>query len=220
MVTQMKAIHAPAQSLPAAFLIYPAFFLSGLSALIYQVVWMRMLTFTFGGTVLAVSTTVAAFMAGLALGSEYFGQRADRVLSQRKLYMLLEAAIGLYGLASILILPNLDKLYIPVLQPFSSDLLLLNLVRFVLAFLVVGVGAALMGATLPVISRILIRENTVIGPRFGALYGLNTLGAVCGVLLAGYVLIPALGLWQSIVTAALINLAIAGAFLCLPDRSD
>lgn len=211
----------PASQPPAAkAVVFAAFFLSGLTALVYEAIWMRMLTFTFGSTTLAVSAALAAFMAGLAIGCYVFGRIADRVKNHVKTYILLEILIGLYGISTLYTLTNLDKIYGPLLELISGDFYLLTAIRFVLAFIVIGVGAVLMGGTLPVISRIVIQEKDSIGEQFGTLYAVNTFGAVFGVLLAGYLLIPLFGLWNGIATAALINFAIAGYFFFFMARKQ
>src|SRR5215813_234206 len=75
------------------------FFASGMSGLVYQVVWVRELVLVFGATTFAVSTVLTAFMGGLALGSYYFGKRSAHVHRPLRLYGLLEIGIGIYGLA-------------------------------------------------------------------------------------------------------------------------
>ncbi len=211
----------PASYPPAAkAIVFAAFFLSGLSGLVYEAIWMRMLTFTFGSTTLAVSTALAAFMAGLAIGCYIFGRIVDRVKNHVRTYIILEILIGLYGISTLYTLTNLDKIYGPLLEYISGDFYLLTAIRFVLAFIVIGVGAVLMGGTLPVISRIVIKEKDSIGEQFGTLYAVNTFGAVLGVLLAGYLLIPLIGLRNGIATAALINFAIAGCFFLFIARNQ
>src|SRR3972149_6027810 len=75
------------------------FFLSGITGLVYEIAWTRILTLVFGHTVHAVSTVLAAFMGGLALGSYLFGRLADRVRRPLVLYAILELGVGLYALA-------------------------------------------------------------------------------------------------------------------------
>src|SRR5436190_7171649 len=90
------------------------FFASGMSGLVYQVIWVRELVLVFGATTFAVSTVLTAFMGGLALGSFYFGRRSEKIKQPLRLYALLEIGIGLYGLAVPFIFALLPKIY----QPF------------------------------------------------------------------------------------------------------
>src|SRR5262245_7436099 len=92
-----------AGGLDATRVILLCFFASGVSGLVYQVVWVRELVLVFGATTFAVSTVLTAFMGGLALGSYYFGRRSERVDKPLRLYGLLELGIGVYGLAVPLI---------------------------------------------------------------------------------------------------------------------
>src|SRR2546427_10795864 len=62
------------------------FFLSGISGLLYEVAWTRMLHLLFGDTVLAVRTVLASFMAGLAMGSFWSGRRVDRRRRGRRFF--------------------------------------------------------------------------------------------------------------------------------------
>src|SRR5438093_8422389 len=94
------------------------FFASGVSGLVYQVVWVRELVLVFGATTFAVSTVLTAFMGGLALGSYYFGRRSEKVDKPLRLYGLLEIGIGLYGLAVPLIFALLPSIYHPIWQRF------------------------------------------------------------------------------------------------------
>ena len=77
--------------------LFICFFLSGVAALLYEVVWVRMLTQIFGSTAYAVATVLAGFMAGLALGSFVFGRIVDRERNYLQLYGWLELGIGIYG---------------------------------------------------------------------------------------------------------------------------
>jgi spermidine synthase len=97
-------------------LILGLFFVSGSSGLIYEVAWTRLLTLVFGDTVLAVSTVLAAFMAGLALGSFWGGRRIAQQAQVLTLYAVLEAGIGLTALLVPLALMAITPLYIWLYQ--------------------------------------------------------------------------------------------------------
>lgn len=192
------------------------FFFSGAAGLIYEVVWTRMLTQIFGNTTYAIATVLAAFMAGLAVGSYLFGRIADRGRDDFLLYGVLEAGIGAYGLS----VPWLFKLgqfaYIPLFRVNESSPFLFNLLLFFLCFILLVFPTLLMGATLPVLSRFFVRSFAHLGRRVGDLYATNTLGAVLGTGLAGYYLIPTFGMRKTVYLAAALNLAIA-ALIFLVD---
>ena len=195
------------------------FFASGVSGLVYQVVWVRELVLVFGATTFAVSTVLTAFMGGLALGSYYFGRRSETVTRPLRLYGLLEIGIGVYGLAVPLIFATLPTVY----HSFWSlhlSFFALSIVRFVFATLVLIVPTALMGATLPVLSSFYARDIGRIGLRVGSLYAINTFGAVLGAAATGFVLIPLLGMKAATFTAAAMNILLGIVALLVSRRVE
>jgi spermidine synthase len=201
--------------------VYLAFFVSGAAGLVLQVVWVRLLKLVFGSTVLATSTVLSAFMAGLALGSFAFGRLADRHPNRIRLYALLELGTG----ASALLLPSLFQAAAPawaalyrwqLASPWPG---LVPLVLFALCFAVLLAPTSLMGGTLPVLAAHLVDSRAATGRRVGLLYGLNTLGATLGCFGAGFVLIPYLGQTLTLRTAAACYLAIGAMFLAYSRRA-
>ncbi len=202
------------------------FFLSGSSGLIYEVVWSRSLVLVFGSTTHAVSTVLAAFMGGLALGSLVAGRRGDRLRSPLRVYACLEAGIAacaMIGLAASAIMVPLYRL---AWSLSGGSVALLAALRFPLACLVLLPPAALMGATLPILSAHVERaasrslSGSVRGGATAALYAVNTIGAVAGTLAAGFVLLPALGMTATALVAAAANLAAAAMAWKLSARRD
>jgi spermidine synthase len=192
------------------------FVLSGASALIYELVWMRRLTLIFGSTTLAVSTVLAAFMGGLALGSLLLGRYADH-RPQRALftYGLLEIGIALTAVLMPLLLRAVEAVYLGLYPHVGGSPQLFFIVQFLLTAVVIVAPTTLMGGTLPLLSKTLVQRQEEIGGRVGVLYAANTLGAGGGVALATYLLLPLAGLWGSQLLAALLNLAAGGVALVL-----
>jgi len=195
-----------------AALLLPAllaiFFLSGISGLIYQVVWVRMLSLTFGVTSYAVATVLSGFMAGLALGAFLAGRFADRLRQPLLGYAVAEVLIALTGALSSLAFAAIRTLYVQIVDLTGLESLLpLSLLRFALAFVVLLVPTTMMGATLPLIVRSSLLRSGAISRNVSLLYGVNTLGAVVGVLAAGFYLIGRFGLQRTLIIAALLNLA-------------
>lgn len=204
----------------AARIVLLCFFASGISGLVYQVVWVRELVLVFGATTFAVSTVLTAFMGGLALGSYYFGRRSERVARPLRLYGLLEIGIGIYGLLVPLIFGALPSVYHFFWQWLQLSFFALSVVRFVVATLVLIVPTALMGATLPVLASFYARDAARIGLRVGSLYALNTFGAVLGAAATGFALIPTLGMSATTTTAATINLLLGVVALGVSRRVE
>ena len=142
------------------------FVLSGASGLIYQIAWIRLLSLTFGITIYAISTVVAAFMGGLALGSFLGGRLADRVRRPILLYAVAEAIVAVMGLLSPRALEWVQATYLS-LSPHDAaqsapDVIAL---RFLLAAIVLLVPTTLMGATLPFMVKGSLAMSRSIGPR-------------------------------------------------------
>lgn len=184
------------------------FFLSGCTSLVYEVVWTRQLILVLGGTTYAITTVVVAFMSGLALGSHIAGRLSDALKRPGRAYGMLEIAVGLYGLIVPLLLGAAQPLY-QVMYPHVADTpWILTGARFLVSSVVLLIPATCMGATLPILVHYTTRDGDAFGRSVGRLYGINTLGAVLGTMLAGFWLIPALGLTHTTHVAAFTNLAI------------
>ncbi|MDE2736983.1 MAG: fused MFS/spermidine synthase [Gemmatimonadota bacterium] len=186
------------------------FFFSGVSSLVYQVVWARMLTVVFGTTLLATSTVLSAFMAGLALGSYVLGRYIDRCKHPLRIFAALEVGIGLFALFFPSISANLGNAY-GALVGLQGNFYLFSLARFGLCFALLLIPTALMGGTLPVMAKFAVRRLGRLGGRVGQLYAVNTLGAVIGVLAATFGLMEGLGLQGTTQAIAVVNFLVAGA---------
>ncbi|MHC4846494.1 MAG: fused MFS/spermidine synthase, partial [Planctomycetota bacterium] len=195
------------------------FFLSGACGLVYQVVWTRLLTHVFGTTALAVGTVLAAFMSGLAVGAWLLGRLADRSANPLRLYAKLEIGLGLAALLAHLLLHDISPVYVGVYELFGRSAAALGVARFVLAFVLVMAPTVLMGATLPVLARFVVRHRAAVGAGLSTLYSINTIGAVAGTLATGFFLIGAAGLNGSIVVAVLGNVAIGAIAWVLGGRA-
>ena len=192
------------------------FFLSGATGLVYELLWVRVLYQSFGSTIQSVTTVVAAYMGGLGLGAWVFGRIADRSHNPAKLYGWLEIAIAVFGIVSPLVLGLAHWIYIGTAGALALGGAASVTLRFGLAALVLLIPTTLMGGTLPILTRALMGEDrALLKPSLGRLYGLNTLGAMTGTLLAGFFLIEFVGVRVSLWATALVNLAIGIAAIRL-----
>ena len=189
------------------------YILSGACGLVYEVVWMRRLALVFGVSVFATSAVLAVFMAGLGLGSWLVGRRIDRGETPLRIYALLELGIGVYALAVPFIFDGLQPVYARLAGHFEEHIVLLGLARAAVAFAVLIVPTVLMGGTVPAMARYLVAARESVGWNVGLLYALNTAGAVAGCVLAGFVLLPALGMSHTIFIAAGVNIGIGAVLL-------
>lgn len=185
------------------------FFLSGASALIFEALWFRLSGIVLGNSVWASAVVLAAFMAGLALGSGWISLRGHRLSSPLAFYAALEVSIGLSGLAIVLLLPHLTGLLLPAWRALAGSPILMNALRAGVALVLMLVPATAMGATLPLLVRALGGERGTFGSSLGLLYGWNTLGATAGVLLTEVLLTRWFGLRGSGLLAGGLNLIVA-----------
>lgn len=202
----------PAESI--RLLAYPLFFASGMAGLVYEIIWTRMLIYVFGSGLYAVSAVLAAFMAGLALGSALLGPRADRLRYPIRFYGILEFLIGTAGFLLPLALAELHRVDGWVYASQGQNFGALTAWRFAATFLLLLIPTTLMGATLPVLSKAMVRSRGSLGVHVGELYAINTAGAVAGAFLCGFHMIEHFGVRQTVMAAAALNfLAGIGAML-------
>ena len=191
-----------------------AFFLSGTAGLTFEIVWMRHLGLALGATTLAIATTTAAYMGGLALGSHLGGRLADRLRRPLAWYGGTEMLVGILGLAVPWVcsqLPALHSTLFAGVQDGTHQAIL----RFFLALLVLLAPTIMMGATLPVLARAVTDRVDHVGREVGILYSLNLAGAVLGAAFCGFWWIPQLGLRASNNLAVCLDLAIGAMALAL-----
>jgi spermidine synthase len=200
-----SAGRSPAWLLPV---LAALFFFSGACALVYQVMWLRLLALVFGVTVYAASTVLAGFMAGLAIGSFAAGRLAVRIERPLVAFGVAEILVGLTALGSPVVLDALTRVWVWLYPSLPDSTVAITLVRFVCAFGVLLLPTSLMGATLPLIVKSAVAQEARIGARIGVLYAINTTGAIVGALVAGFYLISEVGVSRSFALAAALNVGI------------
>jgi spermidine synthase len=191
------------------------FFLSGASSLIYELIWHRYLNLLFGVSTLAVSAVLAAFMGGLALGGALFGRRADRARHPLRLYALLEGGIAAGALLVPIAFAALAPVYTALYTVWQPPAWLGTWLRFAIAFSVLLGPTTLIGGTFPVMGRLATDAGARLGTRVSLLYGVNTLGAVLGAALTGFVFLHHLGMAKTLWLAAALNALVGGAAVLL-----
>lgn len=193
----------------SAGMMYAIFFLSGISGLVYETVWLRMLIRVLGNTVYATSVILAAFMAGLAIGSFAIGRITGRIKNGLRFYAFLELGVALSAVALVSVFDHLAPLYRVMYALASGHRTLLTLFQSILMVALLIVPTSLMGGTLPILSAYTRRFQSGHSRRIGILYGSNTLGAFIGVVGSGLYAIGAWGEWQTVYGGALLNLVVS-----------
>ncbi len=191
-------------------LLYTCFFLSGAAGLLYEIYWAQRFSLLLGVDVYSHAAVLTAFMGGLALGSHILGRRADRFARPLGVYILLELGIAAFGLlvpvALLLVTGPMRWMYtLTDGQPQA-----MTWFRVLIALIVLIVPTALMGGTLPVMTRVLRQQADRLGVVVGRLYAVNTIGAVVGILAGGFILSEWIGLMGTNFVAIALNLSAAG----------
>jgi spermidine synthase len=202
----------------AVRMLIPLFFLSGATALVYQTIWGRTLHLVFGTSQFAIATVLSAFMAGLALGGFWMSRHADRVRRPLLTYGLLELFIGAYALVFPVLLDLVTPIYLNFHRAADPSPLVYGLFQFALVGVLLLAPTTCMGATLPLLARFVTTRLGDAGDRVGLLYGVNTFGAVVGIGVAGFWLLPAAGLQLTTICAAVAN-GLLGAAAVLLSRT-
>ncbi|VTU14991.1 spermidine synthase [Variovorax sp. PBL-H6] len=178
----------------------PLFFVSGVSALVYQVCWQRLLFASFGVDIESVTIIVSVFMLGLGLGALVGGNLADRFPALAlRFFALAEMGIGLFGLASPALIRGTGDLFVAAPQ---WQIVLAN-------FLLLLIPTCLMGATLPILVAYVTRLWGNVGKSIGLLYQVNTFGAAFGVAVVGFFWFLLFEIDMAIRMAALLNILVS-----------
>jgi spermidine synthase len=186
-------------------------FLSGIGALIFETLWLRLSGLAFGNSVWAAALILSSFMSGLALGNAIAASTRIRRWRPLNLYALLEIIVALLGCTIVFGLPALGELLRPVWQMLWNYQPALLGIRFIVSFLILLLPTTAMGLTLPVLIEDSILKHTNFGRAIGFLYGANTLGAVAGAVLGEGYLIAAFGLRGTSLIAGLASCIAAAA---------
>ncbi len=202
------------------FWIFTFFLVSGATGIIYEVVWTRLLTMVIGNTHFSITTVLTAFMGGLALGSYFGGKYIDHSRKPLLVYAVLEGGIGLYCLLVPFLIQGAFPLFKWAYSTFGDTYLLATFFRFSISGVILLIPTTMMGATLPVLSKVVSRNEAFIGKDVGTLYAINTFGAVLGALSSAFILMRYFGVSTTIHIAAFINVAIAVAVFVLYGKDS
>jgi len=193
------------------------FGLSGMAALIYEVTWIRPLSLVFGNTTYAISTIIASFIFGLAIGSWVAGKYTDRIKSPFKYFGFTQLGIGFYGILLLGVFATLPGLYLELYHATYPNQEFFTFLQILISIILLIIPTSLMGATLPLLLKTYSQDFSSIGKDVGKLDASNSFGAMLGTLVAGFLLIPLLGIQNSIVLAASVNITM-GIIVLITNR--
>lgn len=216
----MDKLAAELRSDKSLRMLLPLFFVSGTTALAYQILWVRELQLVFGTSTYAISTSLASFMAGLAVGGFAMARYADGFRRPLAVYGILELGIGFYALIFPFLLSAVTTVYLEVWRAMEPGLAVFGVIQFGLVGVLLLLPTAAMGATLPLLARFATRQLGSAGDRIGTLYAVNTFGAVAGIWLCGFLLLPKIGIFRTTMLAAGANVLLGLAAVGLDRRTS
>ena len=191
------------------------FCLSGGTALVWEVVWLKRFSQLWGSSALALASVVAAFLTGLGLGALLFGLRADRMRRPLLAYALCEIGIGLLAILVPFAISLLFGVTVTLRAITGGSPLLLAVARYAVTLAVLGPPCVLMGGTLPLLVRHYRSVGRPLGESTAWLYAANALGAAAGAWLAGFHFLPTVGLAATGNVAVALNLLVGFAALAV-----
>ena len=180
---------------------------SGFSALVYEIAWTRSISLLIGSTVYAFSMMLTAFVLGLALGSMACSRFADRIKAPMRSLAVIQAGIGLSALLVVPLIGNLPFFVTRTISKFIESFWMLQIAEFGIVLLIMLVPTFLMGAAFPIANKLYNQSSQQIGRSVGTVYGSNTVGTIIGAFTGGFILIPIIGIQNSIFLAVFINIA-------------
>ncbi len=189
------------------------FGISGMTALIYEIIWIRPLSLVFGTTTYAVSIIVASFILGLAIGSWFAGKFTDRLENPLKYFALIQIAVGFFGILLLPVFELLPGLYLNLYHLTYPNQSIFFITQILMSIGMITIPATLMGTTLPLMMKIYSKEITTVGKDVGKLDASNSVGAFFGTLAAGFLIIPILGIHDGILVTASINIIMGSIIL-------
>ena len=194
------------------------FFVSGMAALVYQVLWLRELGLLFGNTAEAAAVTIAIFFAGVASGGWYWGRRARRYRKPLIAFGALELGVAATALLFFLLSDAYRVVYPGLHDAIAHSTVLVNLLKLTLSALVLFPPAFLMGGTFPLVAEHVIRQPDQMARQGSLLYALNTLGGMTGAFIAAFILPMALGFTGAYMLAISLDLAVGLSAVLLGRR--
>src|SRR5580765_4333873 len=199
-----------------AWVVLTSFALSGFASLVYENAWTRSLTLVIGSSIYSFSTMLVTFLIGLALGGFIYARMLGGREARLSTFGLIELCVGLSALATIPLFERLPLIFIRLLHGFGDTFTVFLYLQIFLSAIVMFIPTVLLGMTFPLVARLFTQSVYRVGSGVGSSYAANTVGAVVGAFAGGFILIPNLGVQNTIIFAVVLNLLI-GAWLVISD---
>src|ERR1041385_1196003 len=208
-----EAEAAPERCKATEWLLLVSIALSGAAAMVYENAWTHALTLVIGGSVYSFTTMLLTFLVGLAAGGYLYARLFGPQPVSITAFGVIELSVGITAMATIPMFERLPLVFLRLYESFGDTFALFLCIQVALAFAVMFIPALLLGMTFPLVVSLFTQSIYRIGSSVGTTYASNTLGAIVGAFIGGFVLLPLTGIQHSIVIGALLNLAVGGALL-------
>lgn len=195
-----------------------AFGLSGFSALFYENAWTRALTLVLGSSVYSFTTMLVTFLIGLALGGFFYATWMAKRKAWVSTFGIVELLVGLSALATIPLFEKLPLTFLRLLSGFGDSFTLFLLFQLFLSALVMFLPTFLLGMTFPLVAQLFTQSIYRVGTSVGISYSANTLGAILGAFVGGFISIPLMGVQNTIIVAVAINLLVGWLLVVIDPR--
>ena len=189
------------------------FAFAGFASMIYELAWTRALALALSSSTYAFSTMLATFLFGIALGSVFYSYFSGKINFNEASFGWLEVFIGLTCLFTIPILGRMPLYVIKFFPVLKSSYNMIIFAYFIICFMVMLIPTTLMGFVFPLVGKLYTQSIKEIGKSIGNIYAVNTIGCILGSFLTGFILIPFMGVQNSLKLAVIINLLAGGIFL-------
>jgi spermidine synthase len=200
------------------WVVLSSFCLSGFAALIYENAWTRALTLVIGSSTYSFTTMLVTFLVGLALGGFLYA----RLMGNREVRLstlgFIELWVGLAALATIPLFERLPLIFVRLLHGFGDSFNTFLSLQLFLSALVMLIPTVLLGLTFPLVARLFTQSLYRVGSGVGNSYAANTFGAIVGAFVGGFILIPFIGVQNTIIFATVVNLLIGGLLIVTDTR--
>lgn len=211
-------------SAPVAALLVVSFG-TAMASFIYEIAWIRMLSLVLGSATHSFELMLSAFILGLACGAYWIRSRADRLGNPVAVLGLVQWVMGTLAIATLPLYVASFSWVAALLDTFArsnAGYTGFLFARYFICVVVMVPATFCAGITLPLITNVLMRDGGRVGGEraIGAVYGLNTLGSIAGVLLAGLVLMPVLGLKLLLISGAVLDIALGLLLLAIVSRTQ
>ena len=195
------------------------FAFTGFASMIYELAWTRALALALGSSTYSFSTMLATFLFGIAIGSVLFGILSSRINFGFSTFGWIEAGVGVTSILCIMLLGQLPLLFIRIFPLVEHSYSSIIAADFLLSFLIMLLPTILMGFAFPLVGKLCTKKVDILGKSVGDVYAINTVGCIAGSFITGFIMIPGIGVQNSLKCAVLINL-IGGFIILLVTSRD